>query len=113
MAVKLPNSTLVDSVPTVAAGRTSEPNPFDPIIKELDKTRGKSRVFVFPYKSDDDKATVASVKNAAHRAGRAANVSARVKIEEDSRKGTATVTVWVVDKITRSTGEHKGKESVK
>lgn len=101
MALKLP-AAKVAPVPVIANGRSAEPNPFDPIVKELNEKRDTSRVFPFPYKSDEDKKQVAAVKNAAQRAGRSAGVSVRVKIDTDEKAGTATVTVWVVDKITRN-----------
>lgn len=104
MSIKLPTPTPVD-VPVMQSGRSAEPNPFDPIVKELNKARGTARAFVFPYKTDDDKAEVKRAKNAAHRAGRSADVSVRARVAEDAKKGTATLTVWVVDKITRSRNE--------
>lgn len=104
MSLKLPTPTPVE-VPAMQSGRTAEPNPFEPVVKELNKARGTARAFTFPYKTDEDKAEVKRAKNAAHRAGRAADVSVRARLAEDSKKGTATLTVWVVDKITRTRDE--------
>lgn len=100
MAIKLPEGKTV-VVPPVQNGRAGEPNPFEPIVAELNAKRGTAKAFPFPNKTEADKAELRSAKNAAHRAGRAAGVSVRVRIEEDAKKGTALFTVWVVDKITR------------
>lgn len=73
-------------------------NPFMPLINELLKN-GKARAFTLPAKTSSDEKAIESAVGHIQRAARTVDKSARKKIVRE--KDVATITVWLVDKITR------------
>lgn len=106
MEIELPPSSVDVDIPKTSRGKTREPNPYDAVIAELNEKRGTARLFKFRARedNDDDNANLRQHRNAMHRAGRYAGVSARISEERLSRNQVG-LTLWVVDKITRARKE--------
>lgn len=79
--------------------REVKPNPFKPVVEQLVKT-GKAKEFTLPCKTDEDEKALRSAITQIQTAGRDADKTVRKVVKRD--KGVATVTVWAVDKITRT-----------
>lgn len=95
--------------------RERKPNPvLDKVQQMIDKRnedptgKGKALTFSLPRNNDDDEKALESVINAFQNAGREKGVTVRKSVVTE--KGVATVTVWVVDKITRRTPEEVAAE---
>lgn len=78
---------------------TRKPNPFAALIEDLQKNGG-ARAFEMPNKTADDGKAIESAIGHIQRGARAVGMSARKKVT-DAGSGKATVTVWLVEKITR------------
>lgn len=84
-------------VPEVTRERKA--NPFASLIEDMQKNGGARR-FTMPKKTDADEKAIASAVSQIQSAGRNVGVTVRKKVSSDG-KGTAAITVWLVDKITR------------
>lgn len=95
MSITIPEFEKVDVPETT---RERKPNPFIPLVKDM-LDNGGARKFTMPKKTDDDEKNINAAITQIQNAGRALNKTVRKLIK--SENGTATITVWVVDKISR------------
>lgn len=80
--------------------RVRKENPFAPVVEAM-IADGKAREFNMPRANDDDEKAIASAVQQFQSAGREKGVTVRKTVQTDVKKGTATITVWVVPQIKR------------
>ena len=85
------------AVPQVT--RESEPNPFHEVVGELASKRDEARSFTLPHKTEADRKAAQTLLRKLGNAGKAHDVTVRKSVAVDEKKGSATVTFWVRDKI--------------
>lgn len=88
-----------NTVPVPDQTRVRKVNPFASVVKAMSEDR-QARSFEMPCKTDEQEKAIESAINQCQTAGRQAGVTVRKTVVKNG--GTATVTVWVVDKITRT-----------
>lgn len=76
-----------------------KPNVFDGVVAELLAAPDESRVFTLPNKTTEDAKAIESALGQFFKAAKHVEKSGRKQIVTD--KGVATITIWLVDKITR------------
>lgn len=76
-----------------------KPTVFDGVVAELLENLDQSRVFQLPNKTAEDGKAIESAIGQFQKAARNVGKSGRKHVVTD--KGVATVTIWLVDKITR------------
>lgn len=89
------------NAPVPEVTRPRKENEYVPLVKSMIETKD-ARVFVVPNKTPEDAKETEKIIGLIQTAGRECGVSVRKMIDgTKGGKDKATVTVWVVDRITR------------